>query len=394
MLEITRDLYWVGAKDWELRTFHGRELSTHRGSTYNSYLLRDEKTVLFDTVWNPFREEFVARLARDPGLDRIDLIVVNHGETDHSGALKLLLSKMPKVPVYCTGNGEKILRKHFHEDWDFRVVKTGDRLKTGKYELLFFEMPMLHWPDSMMTYIEGTGVLVSNDAFGQHYAARGMFNDEVDECELYEEALKYYANILTPFNAQMRKKLQEFGNLELPIEMICPSHGVLWREDPRQIITKYAEWSEDYQEDQVAVLYDTMWNGTKAMAEAIAAGLAAEGLPVRVFNTSRTDKNDVVTEVFRSRAIVVGSPTVNRTVLYSIAGILDLLAGLRFKGKKAAAFGSYGWSGESADAIHRHLKEAGFEVLDEKLKLKYQPTGDELDECMSFGRRFAAYLNA
>lgn len=394
MLEVARDIYWIGVKDWELRTFHGQELSTHRGSTYNSYLIRDEKTVLVDTVWTPFREDFVASLARDPGLDGIDLIVVNHSESDHSGALKLLLSKMPRVPVYCTANGEKMLRKHYHEEWDFRVVKTGDTVRTGKYELVFVEMPMLHWPDSMMTYVKGSGVLLSNDAFGQHYAAGGMFNDQVDACALYEEALKYYANILTPFNAQMRKKLEEVAGLGLQIDMICPSHGVLWRDDPLQIVRKYGEWAQDYREDQVCVLYDTMWNGTKAMAEAIASGIQDSGIPVKLFNTAKSDKNDLVTEVFRSRGIAVGSPTVNRTVLHSIAGITDLLAGLRFKGKKAAAFGCYGWSGESADAVHRRLAEAGFATMEERLKLKYQPTAEELAECAAFGGRFAAFLNA
>jgi anaerobic nitric oxide reductase flavorubredoxin len=394
MLELREGIYWVGVKDWELRTFHGHELSTHRGSTYNAYLIRDEKTVLVDTVWNPFREAFVAKLAEDPGLEKIDLVVVNHSETDHSGSLKLLLSKIPDVPIYCTANGEKMLRKHFHEDWNFRVVKTGDSVKIGRRELVFVEMPMLHWPDSMMTYVKGDRVLLSNDAFGQHYAASGMFNDEVDQCDLLTEALKYYANILTPFNAQMRKKLAEVKELALEIDLICPSHGVLWRKDPLQIVAKYEEWAGDYQEDQVAILYDTMWNATKQMAGSIAEGLLEAGVPTKLFNTSKSDKNDLVTEVFRSRGVIVGCPTVNRTLLHSMGGLLDLLHGLRFKGKKAAAFGSYGWSGESPDLVHRRLGEAGFQMMDGALKLKYQPTSDELAGCREFGRRFAAFLSA
>lgn len=319
MIEIKENIFWVGIKDWEIKTFHGEELSTHRGSTYNSYLIKDEKNVLVDTVWTPFKEEYVARLDAEFGLDNIDAVVVNHSESDHSGSLTHLMSQIPDADIYCTKNGHDMIYRHHHMDWKFNEVKTGDTLKTGKYELVFVEAPMLHWPDSMFTYVKGADLLLSNDAFGQHYATSAMYDDEVDQCELFQEAIKYYANILTPFSSLVKKKIEEFKAMNVPVDMIAPSHGVIWRKDALDIVGKYYEWADAYQEDFVVIAYDTMWNGTKSMAEAIASGLKESRVPYKLFNIAKSDMNDIITQIFRSKGVIVGSPTINRRVLSAVS---------------------------------------------------------------------------
>ncbi|MDP4092396.1 MAG: MBL fold metallo-hydrolase, partial [Bacillota bacterium] len=333
MLNVKGQIYWTGIKDWELRRFHGHELSTHRGSTYNSYIIKDEKTVLVDTVWDPYKEHFVEELERDVGLKNIDAIVINHNEPDHGGSLGYLMSKIPGTPIYCTKNGAEIIKRHFHQDWNFNIVKTGDTLKIGKYELLFIEMQMIHWPDSMMTYVKGENVLLSNDAFGQHYAPKSLFNDEVDTCELYQEAIKYFANILTPYIPLIIKKIDQFRSLNLQVDIIAPSHGVIWRENPLQIVDKYYEWCNKYDEGNVIIVYDTMYNATKSMAEAIAQGIQEEGIQIKLFNSSLTDQSDLLTELFKAKGIVIGSCTVNNTVLRSIAALLDEIKGHKLKNK-------------------------------------------------------------
>jgi len=394
MLEIAKKIYWVGIKDWELRMFHGEEYTTHRGSTYNSYLIKDEKTALVDTVWTPFREEFIKELENNVGLHNIDLIVVNHTEVDHGGSLTLLLEKIPDTPVYCTKKGAEMIKKHFHRDWNFKIVKTGDTIDLGEYKLVFIEVPMLHWPDSMMTYVQGAGVLLSNDAFGQHYATPLFYNDQVDQCELFQEAIKYYANILTPFSKLVRNKIDEIKALNVPVKMIAPSHGVIWRDNPMQIVEKYYEWANNYHEGIVTILYNTMWGATKKMAVAIAKGIESTGIPTKVFNTGKSDRNDVMTEVFKSKGILVASSTINNGILSETAAALEMIKGLKFKEKVAAAFGSYGWSGESIKIVEDFLKEAGLEVIMEGKKVKYEPTSEELAECEEYGRQFGEKVKA
>jgi len=388
---INDNISWVGKIDWELRKFHGEEYSTNRGSTYNSYLVRDKHTALIDTVWSPFREEFVEQLSQEIALDKIDFIVANHAEPDHSGALPELMKAIPDKPIYCTANAIKSLTGYYHQDWNFQVVNTGDRLNLGSRELVFVSAPMLHWPDSMFCYLTGDNVLFSNDAFGQHYASELMYNDLVDQAELDQECIKYYANILTPFSKLVAKKIQEVVGLGLPVDMICTSHGVIWRDDPLQIVNKYAEWADDYQENQITIIYDTMWNSTRRMAEAIAEGIGlADGeVAVKLFNSAREDKNDIITEVFKSKAILVGSSTINRGILNSVAGILEVIRGLGFKKKKAAAFGSYGWSGEGVKMISELLREGGFEVVNEGLRELWNPNRQSLKNCLGFGRDLA-----
>jgi flavorubredoxin len=391
-IKIKNNVFWVGKTDWELRKFHGDEYSTHRGSTYNAYLIKEEKVALVETVWAPYSEEFVANLAKEIDLKKIDYVIANHAEIDHSGAFPELMRHIPDTPIYCTKNGVKSLKGHYHQDWNFNIVKTGDRLSLGKKELIFVEAPMLHWPDTMFCYLTEDDILFSNDAFGQHYATEYMFNDLVDQTELFHECIKYYANILTPFNPLVIKKIKEVLSFNLPLDIICTSHGVIWRENPGQIVEKYLEWANDYQENQITIIYDTMWNGTRMMAEKIAYGIkeADKEVNVKLFNLAKTDKNDVITEVFKSKAILVGSPTINRGILVSVAGILEEIKGLKFKNKKAAAFGCYGWSGESVKIISAVLEESGFDVIDEGLRVMWNPDDEGITKCVKFGKRFAA----
>jgi anaerobic nitric oxide reductase flavorubredoxin len=386
---------WVGKIDWELRTFHGEEYSTHRGSSYNSYLIRDEKTVLIDTVWQPFSKEFVANLKNEIDINKIDYIIANHSEIDHSGALPELMKEIPDTPIYCTKNGARILKGHYHQDWNFVEVKTGDALEIGKNKLIFVEAKMLHWPDSMFTYLTGENILFSNDAFGQHYASELMYNDKVDSAELYQEAIKYYANILTPFSKLVVKKIEEVLSFNLPVNMICPSHGIIWRENPLQIVNKYMEWASNYKENQVTIIYDTMWNATRRMAEAIAEGIKESNkeVVIKIFNSSKSDKNDIISEVFKSKIVLVGSSTINKGVLSSTASTLEIIKGLEFKEKKAAAFGSYGWSGESVKIITEELRKAGFEIINDGIKELWNPDEIALSRCRDFGKTVAENIN-
>lgn len=391
---VKNNIQWVGKIDWELRKFHGDEYSTHKGSSYNSYLLKEEKVALIDTVWGPFAQEFVANLKNEIDLNKIDYVIASHAENDHSGGLPELMRQIPDVPIYCTRSGVKSLQGLYHQDWNFQIVKTGDKLSLGSKELVFIEAPMLHWPDSMFTYLTEDAVLFSNDAFGQHYASEFMFNDLVNQEELFHECTKYYANILTPFSPLVIKKIKEILGFNLPLDMICTSHGVIWRNNPGQIVEKYLQWADSYKEDQITILYDTMWNSTRVMAEQIAAGVreADPQVTVKLFNLAKTDKNDAITEIFKSKAILLGSPTVNNGILVAVAALLEEMKGLKFKHKKAGAFGSYGWSGESVKLLSEKLSDSGFEVVDQGLRITWSPDPEQINRCREYGRAFVASL--
>lgn len=392
--KITNNVTWVGKIDWELVRFHGDELSTHLGTSYNAYLIRDEKTILLDTIWKPFDDEFIQGLKREIDLKSIDAIVCHHAEIDHSGSLAELVREIPNVPIYCTANGVKILKGMYHQDWNFKVVKTGDRLELGSGSLTFVEAPMLHWPDTMFSYYSTDAILFSNDGFGQHYASELMYNDLVDQSELYGEARKYYANILTPFSSQVTRKINEILAMNLPLNMICPSHGVIWRDNPAQIVKKYLEWASQYQENQITIVYDSMWHSTRLMAESIARGIeqADPTVCVKLHNAARTDKNDILTDVFSSKAVLVGASTINGGISYAIAGILEMMHGLKLKNKKAAAFGSYGWSGEGVAHVSEALRHAGLTVVNDGLKQLWRPDEAGLARCVEFGEAFVKAL--
>ena len=394
-LQIKNNVSWVGKVDWELRKFHGNELSTHRGSTYNSYLIEEEKIAVIDTSWAPFAKEYVSNLGNVIDLKKIDYVIANHAEIDHSGALPELMNCIPGTPIYCSANGIKSLKGHYHQDWNFHAVKTGERLSLGKKELIFIEAPMLHWPDSMFCYLTGDNILFSNDAFGQHYASEFRFNDLVDQEELMAEAIKYYANILTPFSTFVDKKIKEVLSFKLPVDIICTSHGVIWRDNPLQIVEQYVKWANKYKENQITIVYDTMWNGTRIMAEKIAYGItqADQKVNVKLYNIAKSDKNDVITEIFKSKAILVGSPTINRGILTAVAGFLEEIKGMRFQDKKAAAFGCYGWSGESVKVISQSLESAGFQVVDGGIMSLWNPDSKSIENCIEYGKKVAGLFN-
>lgn len=387
---VTDKVTWVGKIDWELKKFHGDELSTMEGSSYNSYLIRDKKTVLIDTVWGPYDTEFVNRLKEEIDLKEIDYIVMNHNESDHSGTLPALMREIPNTPIYCTKKGESILRGLYHQDWNYVNVKTGDELEIGDSKLVFVEASMLHWPDTMMTYMTGENILFSNDVFGQHYASEMLYDDMDDISKLLHEAEKYYTNIITPFSTFVTKKLAEVQGMNLKIDLVAPSHGIIWRENIGLIMDLYAKWANNYQEDQITLIYDTMWQSTRKMAEAIAEGIhqASPNTTIKILNAVKNDKNDILVEVFKSKAILVGSPTINNGFSYAIAGILEMIKGLKFKNKKAASFGSYGWSGEAAKQIKEFLEESKFAIVNDGIRVNWAPDQETIEQLREYGRKF------
>jgi anaerobic nitric oxide reductase flavorubredoxin len=390
---IKNNIWWVGKNHWDLREFHGSEYKTTKGSSYNAYLIQEEKVGLIDTVYEPFSGEFVKNLRAEIDLKKIDFVVVNHAEPDHSGALAELLEEIPGTPVYCTENGIKSLTGLYHQkNWNFVPVKTGDKFSVGNgKELIFIQAAMIHWPDSMFCYLTGDNVLFSNDAFGQHYCSELLFNDLVDQGELWNEAYKYYANIITPFSHLVARKLDEIKEMNVPIDMICPSHGIVWREYPAQILQKYAEFAAGYQENQITVIYDTMYHGTQMIADNIVQGIndADPTVNVKLFSASNTDISDLMLEIFKSKAILLGSPTVHNGVLYTIAGLLEFINGMKFKNKKAASFGCYGWRDLSSKVIGNALKEAGFEMIMEPISANWRPDDHLKEQCVAYGRKFA-----
>ena len=392
--QVKNNVYWIGKIDWELEEFHGSDYSINHGSSQNAYLILEDKKVLVDTVWRPHSNEFIENLEKEIDLKEIDYIVINHGEVDHSGCLVELMKKIPDTPIYCTANAVKSLVGQYHNpNWNFNVVKTGDTLPISDTKsLVFVEMKMLHWPDSMATYMTGDNILFSMDAFGQHFAVAELFNDKADQCLLMEEAQKYYANILAPFSPLVKKKLEEIGKLNLPIDIIAPSHGAIWRENPLQIVEKYAQWCDNYKEDQITIAYDTMWEGTMKLAHALAEEIKKQSptTVVKLFNISKCNKNDIMTQVFKSKAIAVGSPTVSKSILSSVSGWLHFLQELSLKGKKAAVFGCYGWSGEGNKILREELTKAGFEVIDTEERCSWNPRPDDFENMANIAKSLLA----
>jgi len=388
-IKICPDVYWVGVVDWNIRHFHGHTYQTKRGTTYNAYLILDEKIALVDTVSAAFSGEMIDNIKQivEPG--KIDYIIANHVETDHSGALPEILKLCPKAKVFCTAKGKSGLYKHYYGNWDFQVVKTGDTLPLGKKTLSFIEAPMIHWPDSMFTYCREEKLLLPNDAFGQHYAASERFDDEVDQAILMDEALKYYANILWPLSPIILKKLDEVRKLNIPIEIIAPSHGIIWRRDPAKIINSYLSWSKNEHKPKAVIVYETMWGATEKMVYRIAGAIADCGISVRVFDINRSDRTEVVAEMFDSKAYIIGSSTHDNDMLPNIAGFLGFLKGLKVKNRLAFAFGSYGWAGGAVKNIEDTFKDAGIETGQPSLSIQYVPDENELTKCYQWGKSLA-----
>lgn len=394
-MKISQHVSWIGKIDWELRKFHGEQLSTYHGSSYNAYLIEDEKTAVIDTVWLPFADEYIANLKKKIDLTKLDYIIVNHAEPDHSGALPLLVREAPQAKVICTASGIKSIKGYYHQDWNFQTVKTGEKLNLGQTELTFIEAPLLHWPDTLMSYLSGDDILFSSDVFGQHYASETLIDENIDTNELYYEAIKYFANIIAPYAKKTVKKIEELQGMNLPLKMIAPAHGVLWKNDTKTIIQKYIDWSNAYSENQITLVYDTMYNSTRRMAEIIASGIVEEdpSVVVKLFNSARHDNSDILTELFKSKAMLVGSPSYNNGILKSTAGIIEEIKGMEPKQKKAAAFGSYGWSPANVKIIAELLKECGLEVFETTAKAAWNPNEDDATKLKEFGREFVKFVN-
>jgi len=391
-LEIKKDIYWVGAIDWNVRNFHGHTYTTKRGTTYNAYLILDDKIALVDTVYGPFSEEMIEKIKQIIPPEKIDYIVANHVETDHSGALPAILKLCPKAKVLGTAKCKEGLYKHFYGNWNFQVVKTKDTLKLGKKTLTFIEAPMIHWPDSMFTYCAEQELLLPNDAFGQHYATSQRFDDEVDESALMDEAAKYYANILWPLSTLILRKIEEVQKLNISIKMIAPSHGIIWRKDPAKIINAYLTWAKNETKPKVVVVYETMWGATEIMARNIAEGLTDARISVKLFDITQADRTEVMKEMLDAKGYIIGSSTHNNDMLTTMAGFLEFLKGLKPKNRVASVFGSYGWAGGAIKNIEEVLKETGIELAQPSLSVQYVPNEEEVKSCYKFAKDFARIL--
>ena len=389
-IQLKDNVYWVGAIDWNVREFHG--YTTSRGSTYNAYLVRGEKTALIDTVKAGFSQEMFSRIESIMDPAEIDYLVVNHVEMDHSGAVPQFMARVPNAQLIATDNGIKALERHYRQDLPIRKVKTGDELSLGNKTLQFLEAYMLHWPDSMFTYLKEDCILMPNDGFGQHYASYHRFDDENPIETVMDEAAKYFGNILMPLAPLIPPLLKKVKKMDIPIDMIAPSHGVIWRSYPQKIIQAYTDWSKGIADDRVLIIYDTMWQSTETMAKAISQGISAAGVENHLVHVRHNHRSDIMKEILTSKILVIGSPTINEGIFPTVAELLIYLKGLRPLKKKGVAFGSYGWGGEAIPAINDAMKGMGFEVIDPGLSVMYVPGEDDLANCVALGEKIAASL--
>ncbi|MDP3791127.1 MAG: flavodoxin domain-containing protein [Candidatus Omnitrophota bacterium] len=391
-LEIKKGIYWVGVVDWNVKTFHGHTYNTQRGTTYNSYLIVDDKIALIDTVYGPFAGELIEKIRAIVPPEKIDYVIANHVETDHSGAMPALMKLCPKAKVFGTAKCKEGLYRYYYENWDFQIVKTADKLSLGKRTLQFIEAPMIHWPDSMFTYCPEEKLLMPNDAFGQHYATSERFDDEVDQAELMDEATKYYGNILWPLSSLVSKKIEEVEKMNIPITMIAPSHGIIWRKDPAKIINAYVSWARNDTKKKVVVVYETMWGATEKMARKIIEGISDAGVSVKLADVTSSDRTEVIGQMLDAKGYLFGSSTHDNDMLPSIAGFLELIKGLKPKGRVAGLFGSYGWAGGAIASMEKSVKELGIDVVMPPISFKYMPDENDLKKCYDYGKEFAGKL--
>ena len=384
-MEIAKGIYDVGVHDWNISDFHG--YSTPFGTSYNAYLIVDEKIALIDTVKRSFTDELFYNISKVVDPKKIDLVVSNHTEMDHSGSIARVMHRIGEdKPVYCSKLGKKNLARHFRQNLNYQAVANGQELSLGQRTLAFLETRMVHWPDSMFTYLKEDRILFSSDGFGQHYAGHEKYDDEIGDA-IMVHAQKYFANILLLYAPLILKLIDKVTDMGLAIDMICPDHGVIWRKDPAKIIEAYARWSNQETKKKALVIYDTMWHSTEMMANAIASGISAEGVDVRPMYLRKWHRSDIMTEVLDAKAIVVGSPTLNNGLFPTLADFLTYMKGLKPKNKIGAAFGSYGWSGESVKLIEKELAELKFDLIQPGMKVQYVPDSGNLDACHEFGRK-------
>jgi len=374
-IKIKEGIYWVGGIDWDLRNFHG--YLTQRGSTYNSYLIIDEKITLIDNVKYYLAEELIERVSQIIDPAKIDYIVQNHIEMDHTGSLPDLMKICPNAKIFASPKGVEGLKKHYKGEWNFKAVNSGDVLKLGKRSLHFVLTPMVHWPDNMVSYCPEEKILFSNDAFGQHIASSERFDDEYPFNILMNEAEKYYANIVLPYGKQVQKALETVGGLE--IETICPSHGLIWRSKIPEIIAQYKRWANNEVDNKALIIYDTMWKSTEKIAHSIQDAFDEKNVHTKLCNLQHNHISDIMTDILTAKYICVGSPTLNNNILPTVAAFLTYLKGLAPKGRIGLAFGSYGWGGQSVGIIEKELQECGFDLLD-KIRIQYIPSKEVLEK--------------
>ena len=388
IFEIKPDIFWVGGIDWDIRNFHG--YSTQRGTTYNSYLIKDKKITLVDTVKHYLFEEMIARIREITDPTKIDYIISNHVEMDHSGSIPKILELCPNARVITSTRGEKGLLKHYKRNLNFRVVNSGDSLNIGKRILNFFHIPMVHWPDSMVTYSPFDKLLLPNDAFGQHIASPERFDDELDWGILKEEAAKYYANIVMPYGDQVSKALEALSGLDF--DMIAPSHGIIWRSHISEIVMEYKKWAKYETENKAIIIYDSMWGSTEKIAHALKEGIEEEGIFVAMRNLKNTHISDVIKDLISTKLVLVGSPTLNNTMLPTMGYFLTYLKGLRPKKRVGFVFGSYGWGGQAVGEMEKYLKNLSWEMPFKGLNFNYIPGEKELLEVVKKGNELGRYI--
>ncbi len=374
-VELKKGVYWVGGIDWNLRNFHG--YLTQRGSTYNAYLIIDEKITLIDTVKYYLADEMMERIAHIIDPAKIDYVIANHVEMDHSGGLPAVMERCPNATVYTSPNGEKGLKVHYKKDWKFQTVKSGDSLSIGSRTLQFVLTPMVHWPDNMITYCPEEKILFSNDSFGQHIASSERFDDEYPIEIILDEAAKYYANIVLPYGEQVKQEFAAAAGLD--IQTIAPSHGLIWRKHIPDIFKHYQRWVSNSTDKKALIIYDSMWNSTEKMAYAIQNAFESKGYATRLFNLHLSHISDIMTEVLTAEYVCVGSPTLNNNMLPTVASFLTYLKGLAPKGRKGLAFGSYGWGGQSIGQVDEILCGLKWTML-EPVKYNYVPDQQSLSE--------------
>ncbi|MEW6528178.1 MAG: FprA family A-type flavoprotein [Spirochaetota bacterium] len=361
-------IYWVGGIDWDLRNFHG--YMTQRGSTYNAYLIMDQKITLIDTVKYYLYDEMIERISKVVDPSKIDIIISNHVEMDHSGGLPKLMELYPNATLITSPNGAKGLEAHYKNNWNYKVMKTGDSISLGKTTLQFILEQMVHWPDNMACYMPETKILFSNDAFGQHIATSERFDTEYPLDIIMYEAKKYYANIVLPYDKQTQKVLDAVSTLD--IAMIAPSHGIIWKDHVRAIVTEYKNWAANKTKEKALIIYDTMWNSTKMIAHAIKNAFEEKNIPVQLYDLKTIHISDIMTEVLDAKYICVGSPTLNNNMLPTVAAFLTYCKGLAPKNRVGLAFGSYGWGGQSVAQVEAVLQEMGWQLLP-SIKVNYVP---------------------
>ena len=391
-VKISEKVYWVGAIDWNLRDFHG--YATRRGTTYNAYLVLGEKPTLLDTVKKEFYDEMMQRIQSVIDPQKIEIIISNHAELDHSGALPETIAALRPKEVYASPMGVKNLQAHFHWDLSLKTVKTGDRIDIGGDTISFVEARMLHWPDSMFSYLEKENILFSNDVFGMHYATNRLFDDENDENTWFTEAAKYYANIVLPYSDIVLRFLEQIKKMKLSPRLIAPDHGFIWRKNPSKIIALYERWAAQQPTNKAVIVYDTMWGSTGKLARSLADGLTHGGTAVRLLSMHQNDRSQVALELLDSAALLVGSPVLNSQIFPSMADVLCYLKGLRKKGLIGAAFGSYGWNGAPIEELANMLQSMQAEVTAPVLKSLFVPDGEMLQNAWETGRQISAQITA